>query len=245
MFRSEPSFKVYHQARAIGEIPLVSLIAAGDNILLAAKIWKIKEIDYNAKKIAVMPAVDGKKPQFFGSGGEVHARVRQEMLNILCLDIVFPELDEPAAEALRQIRKEFQSYSIQDPELERPVASKISEIIFYSFQGTPINQALQFMLNALGIESNYVEHSSSFHLKIGSDQLPDTFTNIRNQLHQAGSLLEELLKVNPALISTAKWGGLLPVHFQAEVLRQKFYDFEGLGQFLDSLKLISKHAKDI
>lgn len=188
-----------------------------------------------------MPAMDGKKPKFFGSGGEVHARVRQEMFHILCSDTVFPELDEPAAEALRQIRKEFQSYSIKDPALERPVAAKISETVFYSFQGTPINQALQLMLNALNIDSTYVEHSSSFHIKMGYDQLLGTFTTIRNQLNQASSLLEELLKVNPMLISTSKWGSLLPIHFQAEVLRQKFYDFVGLGQFLDSLNWSSNH----
>lgn len=245
MFRTEPSFKVYHQARAIGEIPLVSLIKEDENILLAAKIWKIKEIDYSAKKIAVIPAMDGKKPQFFGSGGEIHARVRQEMLNILYSDTVFSELDEPASEALRQIRNEFQSYSIQDLQFERPVAFKISETVFYSFQGTPINQALQFMLNALGIDSIYVEHSSSFHIKIGSDQMKNTFSTIRKQLNQANKILEELLKVNPALIATSKWGGLLPIHFQAEVLRQKFYDFEGLGLFLDELKLVGKNNEDV
>lgn len=244
MFRVEPSFKVYYQAKAIGDIPIISLLKEDDNILLAAKIWKIKEIDYNSKKIAVIPAMDGKKPRFNGSGGEVHQRVRQEMLNILYSATIFSELDTQALKALQEIRKEFQPYLIQNLEIERPVVAKISEIVFYTFQGTRVNQALQFMLEGLGVDSIYVEHSSSFHLKISLDEIKPILSKIRAQIAQANKMLEELLKVNPTLIATSKWGSLLPIHFQVEVLLQKHYDFEGLGRFLDSLKLISTRDRD-
>ena len=53
-----------------------------ENILLAAKIWKIKDIDIKGGKIFVIPAKDGKKPMFFGGGGNIHPRIREEMLRI-------------------------------------------------------------------------------------------------------------------------------------------------------------------
>jgi ATP-dependent helicase Lhr and Lhr-like helicase len=238
MFSTEPNFKVYHQARAIGEIPLAALIKEDENILLAAKIWKITEIDYKAKKIAVIPAHDGKKPQFFGSGGDIHPQVRQEMLDLLCSSESYPELDEPATEALQKLRKDFKNYPIVDTQTERPVVSKISETILYTFQGTKINQSLQFLFNQLQIESTYADHDSSFHLRLGPQELPQALKGAKELLPQAPKAIEQLLETNPEVIAVSKWGHLLPVRYQAAVIQQKCYDFEGLAHFLDHIHLI-------
>lgn len=243
MFTSEPSFKVYHQTRAIGEIHLSPLIREDENILLAAKIWKIKEIDYKTKKIAVIPAYDGKKPQFFGSGGYIHPRIRQEMLEILLTDEVYSELDEPAAQALESIRKEFKDYQINDSQADRPIDSKISETIFYSFQGTKINQSLQFIFNRLNIESTYVDHKSAFHLKLSSSEIAQALTAAKAQIPQAPKAVEQLLTTNPNLINVSKWGHLLPLKYQAQVLLHETFDFNGLDKFLDNIRLITPREK--
>jgi ATP-dependent Lhr-like helicase len=239
MFRTEPSYKVYYQSKGIGEIPLESIIKEDDNILLAAKIWKIKVIDYDAKKIAVVPAYDGKKPKFFGSGADIHPRVRQEMLQILYSDNEYAVLNQDATEALKQLRNEFKQHRVEDLLFGRPVFLKTSELVFYSFQGTRINRALQFILSNMNIDSVYIEHTSSFHLKIGSGELGQILLQARNQITQVDSLLEHQLTINPALIDASKWGSLLSIQFQAMVLRQKYYDFEGLDRFLNDVTLVN------
>lgn len=244
MFTTEASLKIYHQTRAIGEIPLSPLIKEDENILLAAKIWKIKEIDYKAKKIAVIPAHDGKKPQFFGSGGNIHPRIRREMLDILLTDEIYPELDEQATQALENIRKEFKDCRINNPQNDRPVLSKISETILYTFQGTKINQSLQFLLNRLNIESTYSDYNSAFHLKLSSNEIPQALKAVKSQIPQAPNFIEQLLTTNPNLISVSKWGYLLPIKYQAQVLLQESFDFDGLKHFLDVIKPIVLHENE-
>jgi ATP-dependent Lhr-like helicase len=65
VFKTEENFKVVNARNTIGEIPFSPQIIEDENILLAAKIWKIKFIDFKSKKIEVIPAKDGKKPMFF------------------------------------------------------------------------------------------------------------------------------------------------------------------------------------
>ncbi len=239
MFSTEPSFKVYNQTRAVGEIHLSPLIREDENILLAAKIWKIKEIDFKTKKIAVIPAHDGKKPQFFGTGGNVHPQVRQEMFDILLTDETYSELNGQASEALENLRKEFKIYQINNPQTDRPIQRKISETILYTFQGTKINQSLQFLFKRLGIESSYADHNSAFHLKLSPEEIPEALNAAKLQIAQAPKAIEQLLISTPAFIAVSKWGYLLPKKYQAQVLLHEMYDFEGLYQFLDIIKPIS------
>jgi ATP-dependent Lhr-like helicase len=99
----------------------MSALEADENILLAAKIWKIVEIDYKAKKIFVIPAKDGKKPIYFGSGGEVHPKIREKMLEVISTTVEFDELNNEAAEAIRLLRQDFKCYIIQNVPYERPL----------------------------------------------------------------------------------------------------------------------------
>jgi ATP-dependent Lhr-like helicase len=51
VFKSEENFKVINAGNTIGAIPFSPQIIEDENILLAAKIWKIKFIDFKSKKI--------------------------------------------------------------------------------------------------------------------------------------------------------------------------------------------------
>lgn len=64
VFKTEPAYKILHQEKAIGEMPFSQQLAIDENILLAARIWKIIDIDHKATKISVVPASDGRKPVF-------------------------------------------------------------------------------------------------------------------------------------------------------------------------------------
>ena len=50
VFKTEENFKVVNAGNTIGEIPFSPQIIEDENILLSAKIWKIKFVDHKAKK---------------------------------------------------------------------------------------------------------------------------------------------------------------------------------------------------
>ncbi|MEX2594938.1 MAG: helicase-related protein [Anditalea sp.] len=83
MFQSEEQFKVVHAGNNIGEVPFSPQFTENENIFLAARIWKIKFVDEQSKRVEVLPAHDGKKPIFFGGGGKIHPKIREKMLEIL------------------------------------------------------------------------------------------------------------------------------------------------------------------
>jgi len=59
VFATEIHFKVLHEGKSIGDLPSSSPITIEDNILLAAKIWKVVDIDFRSRKIFVKPTNDG------------------------------------------------------------------------------------------------------------------------------------------------------------------------------------------
>ncbi|MBN1639130.1 MAG: DEAD/DEAH box helicase, partial [Ignavibacteriales bacterium] len=107
VFKTEPNFKVIFSGKTIGDIPFSPQVKIDENLLLAAKIWKIVDIDFEGSKILVIPAKDGKKPMFFGGGGNIHPRIREEMLRILKCNETYPELDENSNLALSELRYDF------------------------------------------------------------------------------------------------------------------------------------------
>lgn len=242
VFKSDPSFKIIHHDKTIGELPLMSALEPDENILLAAKIWKIVEIDYRAKKIFVIPAKDGKKPIFFGTGGEVHPKVREKMLEIISETAEFDELNDEAAEEIRLLRQDFKYYSIQNVVYQRPLMAKHAETIFYSFTGTLINRSIYFLLGLGGIESEYNEIDSSFTFKKSTTQVKAILKNLSCSQQQIDLALANVLVSNPAILDFSKWGNLLPQEYQLIILKSKYYDFELAQIFLNECFFIEAVA---
>ncbi|RZJ92384.1 MAG: DEAD/DEAH box helicase [Chryseobacterium sp.] len=241
VFRTDPSFKIIHRDKTIGELPLMSALQIDENILLAAKIWKIQEIDYKASKVFVIPAKDGKKPIFFGSGGEVHPKIREKMLEILCKEqhTIYPELSEEAKEALRLLQLEFRGFPITDVAVDRPLMAKHQESIFYSFQGTKINRSIHFLLMLKNILVEYNENDSSFTFKASPAQVMTTIKSLSTAQNEIDDQLANLIESNPATMEFSKWGKHLPLSYQCYLLKSKVYDFERAENFLERCRLIA------
>lgn len=239
VFKSEPSFKVINFDKAIGEIPLMSIIEVDENILLAARIWKVVDIDYKAKKVFVIIAKDGKKPKFFGSGGDIHPKIREKMLQLLMSVEAWTDLDEPALEAIRQLQNDFKGYSISDLAYDRPMVAKEGETILYTFQGSKVNRSLQFLLDFTGIEFIYSEQHSSFTLKVKPDSISTLLNQVYGKLKEIDIHLESAVQAKPALIEFSKWGGFLPISYQCRLLKEKHFDFKALGEFIEKVNFVT------
>lgn len=238
VFKTEPNFKVTNSGRTIGEIPISPQIIVDENILLAAKIWKIIDIDYTSKKIIVIPAKDGKKPKFFGSGVVVHPKIRTKMLEILTTTDQYTELDQAASEALRELRKEFKDFSIHNIEFDRPLIYKDTETVMYSFQGTKVNRSLDFLLGRLGVSCHYNDQSTAFEIPVLREDFGTLIDRLLSTLNELDSHLHSTVKTNSALLEFSKWGGYLPVKFQVEVLKDKYFDFDATKVFLQHINLL-------
>ncbi|MBI9068985.1 MAG: DEAD/DEAH box helicase [Salinivirgaceae bacterium] len=238
VFKTEPNFKVLHSGKKIGDIPFSPQVRIDENILLAAKIWKIVDIDFKGSKIIVIPASDGKKPKFFGGGGNIQNRIREEMLSILKSNKNYSELDKSSCEVIAEMRHDFKGFAVKDFKFDCPFIEKEGKILIYTFTGSKINKSLNFLLSLTGIEPSFDDHSSTFELEI--DKF--TFKNLVQEINEKYERINDYLKVelteNESLIGFSKWGEYLPLDYQAEIVKERYYDFENAIELINNMNLI-------
>lgn len=239
-FEREINFNVVHNSKVIGNLPFTPQVQSDNNILLAAKIWKIVEVDTEAGKIFVVPALDGKKPTFIGSGVNVHPLIHGEMFRILFSDEEFSVLDEKSNQALKELRKDFRPMSIQNPTTERPLLCMNNRSIIHLFAGTKVTETLRYLMSKRNISALITNNGCSMEL---SDMDESNSLAIWHSLlllkDDLDSLLYSSLEETPHLIHIPKWGKHLPEKYKVALIKQKTFDFEGTFQFIANTKLVT------
>ncbi|WP_268222978.1 DEAD/DEAH box helicase [Sinomicrobium oceani] len=238
VFKNEPNFKVIHSGKKIGDIPFSPQIRIDENLLLAAKIWKIKDIDFKGSKVIVVPAKDGKKPMFFGGGGNIHPKIREEMLRILMGKETYSELDAASNSIIDELRYDFKGFKIKDFEYDIPILFKEGKSILYTFTGTKINKSLSFLISLTGSESMLDDQSSSFELALDKSKISSLVQEINQKYSKIDDYLMAKLSENESLISFSKWGRYLPLEYQAQIVKERYFDFENAIELLNNIKLV-------
>lgn len=242
VFKSEEGFKVVSEGNTIGEVPFSPLIMEGENIFLAAKIWKISTVDLKSQKVVVMPAKDGKRPIFFGTGAPVHPIIREKMLQVLLQTHPLDYLDEASTDELQKLRTFFATFKLMHHH-QRPVLTHENQCELYTFTGTKINRALSCLLTLAGIQNAIGETSS----EIDVDEPIAVFQKAWGQLPalvpEVDNYLSELLKEKPTLISFSKWGYLLPEKQQISLLKNRYYDFKGAFDYISHTRMAFPSSK--
>ena len=241
VFKTEENFKVSNAGNAIGEIPISPQIREDENILLAAQIWKIKFIDFEAKKIEVIKAYDGKTPMFFGSGASVHTRIREKMFEILYSKADYEILNLPSKEALRIMRKEFSVFVVDNLETDRPLLVEKKYLQLFTFTGTKTNRAISFLMDLSSIKNILDDGSSTIEIDLSKDEFFNKMKFVTTHLDNIDKHLNDLLDRNPALLDFSKWGAYLPKNYQIALLRNKYFDFESAFKILNSIKVIQNN----
>lgn len=239
VFKTEENFKVVSAGNTIGAIPFSPQIIEDANILLAAKIWKIKFIDHKAKKIEVTPAKDGKKPMFFGGGAVVHQKIREKMFEVLYADTEYDFLDQPSTDEINAMRKDFSVFNIQNLETDRPLLIADKHIQLFTFTGTRTNRTIQLFLNIAGIKNQLDDSSSSFEIEVSEQELRSKFNSLFFPLSEIDNHILNLLQTNPALLDFSKWGNYLPEYYKVKLLKDKYFDFEQAEQLLSAMRIVT------
>lgn len=238
VFKTEENFKVVNAGNTIGEIPFSPQIIEDENILLSAKIWKIKFVDHKAKKIEVIPAKDGKKPMFFGGGAVVHQKIREKMFEILYSKTEYDFLDEPSFDEIEMMRKDFAVFDKKDLQSERPLLTAEKHLQLFTFTGTRINRTIQLLLNIAGIKNTLDDSSSSFDIEVPKQKLISKWNYLSFPLTDIDTHISTLLETNPTLLDFSKWGIYLPKSYQIKLLRNKYFDIEQTKELVSKLELI-------
>ncbi|MCC8198701.1 MAG: DEAD/DEAH box helicase [Tannerellaceae bacterium] len=237
-FVREINLKVFHKSQAIGELQLNPLLEEDTNILLAARIWKIVEIDWKARKIYVVPAHDGQKPRFEGKSGAIHREICREMYRILLTDDTFEPLDPESVAVLSQLRKNYEPYRNLDFHHERPLVSTLKACYLHLFMGSRETEALQFLFQQVGLKQDI---NADCILTFGEDaaEIAEKWSMLPELYNSLDGLLADWLLQHPEGISFSKWGYLLPLSYQVRLLREKKFDFVGAAEILEGIGLVS------
>jgi ATP-dependent Lhr-like helicase len=244
VFKTEETFKVTHSGNTIGEIPITPQIREDENILLAAQIWKIKYIDFDAKKIEVIKANDGKSPSFLGTGGIVHSKIREKMFEILYSNENFEILNQASKEALRILKNEFSSFEINNFITDKPLLVSKKHIQLFTFTGSKINRVISFLMELSQIKNILDEKSGAIEMDIEPEEFMIKFKTLTSHYENIDKHLAELLERNPALLAFSKWGTYLPEKFQVELLKNEYFDFESALKILNSIRIVRSDSSE-
>lgn len=238
VFKTEENFKVVNSGNAIGEVPFSPQIQEGENILLAAKIWEILFVDFKSKKIEVMAAKDGKKPMFFGGGGNVHPRIREKMMEILYSTDYFELLDQASNSEIEIMRKDFSVFPLYNFQNDRPLLSSNNNLHIYTFTGTRVNRSLSFLFDLVNIKNNLDESCSVITIEVPKQELNSKWMSLIESFSDLDNRIVNLIQTKPALLDFSKWGLYLPIKYQVNLVKQRYFDFEIAKQFLMSVNLV-------
>ena len=238
VFKSEDNFKVVNGGNTIGAVPFSPQIIEDVNIFLSAKIWKIKYVDHKAKRIEVIPAKDGKKPMFFGSGAVIYPKIREKMLEILFSKTDYGFLDQPSGDEIEILRKTFSVFNIQDLHTDRPLLCSDKHLQLFTFTGTRINRTIQLLLNIAEIKNILDDRNSSFTIEVSHQELQLKWDSLILPLTDIDTQISNLLQTNPTLLDFSKWGIYLPHDYQVKLLKDKYFDIDQARLLLASMKSI-------
>ncbi len=147
-FQTSEEYRVDHGGQPIGHLPAKALPAVGDHILLAARRWEIVAVEADRKLIAVHPARGRKPPRFLGSSGELHARIREAMREVMIGTSQYKYLNDGAQIMLARARKAAFEAGLQQSAF---VQRNDHSCYWFTWTGTREQRTLALMLTEAGV----------------------------------------------------------------------------------------------
>jgi ATP-dependent helicase Lhr and Lhr-like helicase len=233
-FEPKAEFKVVHDHEHIGEMPLSITTVVGANIFLAARIWKISEIDVHAKKIYVSPAKDGKPPVFGGNGGDVSHLVRRKMLECLQrIEETQNDYEPSVQEALHKLARESLTASGADFLIKNESGKKQ---ILMTFAGSKINRTLLLLLKIRSEGESSEYELEDFESSVTAPSLRSGLVSLLESPTTDRHVMDWFIaneKALAELLIGVKYLDLLPKEFQADYLVSNYFDVSQTNDFLN------------
>lgn len=236
VFITEEYYKVVNAGNRIGEIPFSPQTVVDENILLAARIWRIKDVDHKSKRIEVVAAPDGKKPFYNGGGANIHPAIKQKMLDLLYVETTYDFLTEEAQAKIHELRVKFSVFPLENTKAERPLQLTEKGVEIFTFTGSKIKNTLSTLFNLA--EMKFVSAPHSFEIVGNIDDFTKVFSTPESTVALLDQYLENQLLELPSMINFSKWGKHLPVKYQVQILKAKILDVPATLQYLQTITFI-------
>lgn len=228
-------YDVYCGIRKIGQLDKGVRLDIGENVILAGKLWAIKNIDAEKNKMYVQPAVNAKKPKYMSNPGKIDRKIAETMFEVLCTEEQFQFLDIKATECLAGARRKYALHHIS---ANQRIAWELrNALIFEPFVGTVICNTLVWLLRAVSGLDIKRRPSRIERIVLPKDvDLLDLIEKIQNRVWEDTDLVMFIRK-NEWLVT--KYSPYL-----TEELRQKMHlkseiDLIGALEFLESYRFVT------
>lgn len=149
-FASRIEFTIIAGDRTLGSLPIDTVPKVGEHLVFAARRWQVIDVDAARMSLYVTPATRRRRPVFTGGLGDIHAKIRDEMLVVLAEKTTFPYLDPTAADALERARHTARTRGLG----RRAIIDLTSDrCLWLTWTGTRQHRTCLALLNWAGVDS--------------------------------------------------------------------------------------------
>lgn len=219
-FASRIEYSVEWEGAAIGVLPLQSIPAEGEFMLLAGRRWKVMEISRELRRVLVLPAQGWKPPRFLGGGGLIHAVVMTKMRTILAGEESFAYLQGGAVQMLTQARQCFKEALLMD----RDFKADLYSVHWLPWSGTRVLLTLELCAKVDGLDVGRQDFSLSY-AKLSVGELREHCQRIADDKFSEEMLLEEV-----AELSRDRFDEYVAVPLLQEAYAREVMDLDGARQ---------------
>jgi len=231
VFDSPDEFSVYHKSKRIGLLDKNPSIQSGNNIILAGKLWTIDAVDYVKNKVYVVVAVNAEPPAFSSGNANVHFRIHEKMLQILCSHETFEYVSEEGVVSLNDLRQPYHYINLSLD--ERPMWVDKYEVIFEPFAGTIINQTLYWMLKATGLDIKLKDSVGRITIH-QTPRLKEKINELYNRDWKSEDIFNVILEHE---YIKSKFTTYLPEELKKEMFAAHNFDLKGAMKFLNQIEI--------
>jgi len=233
-------YDVYCGIRKIGQLDKGVRFDIGENVILAGKLWTIKDMDTKKNKIYVKVAVNAKKPKYLSDPGKIDHKIAETMFGVLCSEEQFHYLDAKASQSLEALRRKYHMYGIS---INQRVAWESRDtLIFEPFAGTVLCNTLIWLLRAVsGLDIKRWPSQVERIVLPKAVIFSELVEKIQSREWEEADLVS-YIRENEWLVT--KYSPYIMDELQQEMHFKSETDLKGALEFLESYKLITISLAD-
>ncbi len=225
-FPNEEEFRLEHQGRTLGSLPLKSPLFMRQTLIFAGQRWCVIAINTEKKFIVVETASGGAPPPFSEGSGMIHDRVRQEMRLVLAEETPVSWLDPIAQNLLEEARRTYREASLHQVQIldadKRPV--------LLTWRGDAINYSLVLLLTRYGLSCS----NEGMAIQVSSSSKKNLFRGL-NAVAELKHLDPVEILEGVENINQEKWDWALPSALGRKSFSSLCLDLEGARETAEHL----------
>lgn len=228
-FNNDTDFRIDHDGKTIGRLPIFNPLKENDVFLFAGRAWKVVFFNELKRIIGVKPFM-GKASElpFGGSGGQIHDALREEMKSLYLNGNYPPCLNKTAQANFEQGRKFFFNLNLD----QKVMVNGPKCTALFPWKGDRILETIVLMLRHASISADRV----GSHIEIEYASVDNLTSAVASILRQGEINPTDLLSKVKNL-DLEKFSKYLPIELKKISYAHSHLDIKGA---LDFFKVLSK-----